>query len=450
MIPESLSAWQPLSLLQDDLVLFVVRVTLLLTFSLTAAALAKKASGQVHHFLWSMTFVALLLMAPLSISLPRWNLAVLPVEATVSPAATPLPHEPTNGSISLHRSSERSLPTPRAAVLPGDPESLGAGSAESSSPPWRLPILLWSLGALFAAGSISRSLLASRSLARRCETVTDPDWVRLVAETRKQLGIQREIPLRMSPLEISPMTGGWLRPEVVLPDVAMQWNDERRRIVLQHELVHVARHDVLRHLGVRLALAVYWFHPLAWLAARKAAAARERACDEGVMDLGAKASTYATHLMELADELPRDPKPALALPIIESTPLEERLVTILKNRHGAPNFLASLSIATALVLILFSVASAQPAPIPPEPSQAASPNRFAEAPEAPPAPEAPMAIAIAPPAPVAQAPSGAVAAVAAPAPVAVPTPVAASASAPVDSLAPAPIAPPAPSAPTAR
>src|SRR6185369_5567381 len=93
---------------------------------------------------------------------------------------------------------------------------------------------------------------------------------------------------------------GTLRPKILLPAEARTWTDERRRIVLLHELAHVARRDSLGRAAATIVCALYWFHPASWYAARRMRLEQEHACDDLVLSLGAKAHAYARDLLEVA------------------------------------------------------------------------------------------------------------------------------------------------------
>ena len=62
-----------------------------------------------------------------------------------------------------------------------------------------------------------------------------------------------------------PMTFGLFRSTILMPADAAEWTEERRRLVLLHELAHVRRRDAATHLVARVMLCFYWWHPLAWL-----------------------------------------------------------------------------------------------------------------------------------------------------------------------------------------
>ena len=129
------------------------------------------------------------------------------------------------------------------------------------------------------------------------------------------------------------MTFGVFRPTVLLPAGASEWNPDRLRVVLLHELAHVRRGDVAMHLLARTALALYWWNPLAWFAWRGFLIERERATDDLVLHAGARASDYAGHLLEVARTLqPAAATAWAAIAMARRSQLEGRLVAILDSR----------------------------------------------------------------------------------------------------------------------
>ena len=66
-----------------------------------------------------------------------------------------------------------------------------------------------------------------------------------------------------------PLVWGIVRPVIVLPVASRPWSAARLRTVLLHELIHVQRRDLLAQVMAQAACCLYWFHPLAWIAARE-------------------------------------------------------------------------------------------------------------------------------------------------------------------------------------
>ncbi len=107
-----------------------------------------------------------------------------------------------------------------------------------------------------------------------------------------------------------PLAVGRRRPQILLPVDCNRWTAEKCRVVLAHELSHVARHDVFWQVVARLACAVYWFHPLAWLAERRMRVERELACDDAVLRAGSQPDQYAAVLLDVAAAISRRPRTA--------------------------------------------------------------------------------------------------------------------------------------------
>jgi hypothetical protein len=71
-------------------------------------------------------------------------------------------------------------------------------------------------------------------------------------------------------------------------------------VVLLHELAHIRRADCVAHLLSGVVAALYWPHPLVWIARRRQVADCELACDDTVLASGARGADYAWHLLEIA------------------------------------------------------------------------------------------------------------------------------------------------------
>ncbi len=159
-----------------------------------------------------------------------------------------------------------------------------------------------------------------------------------------------------------PMTFGILRSAIFMPSDAGTWSEERRRIVLLHELAHVRRSDVATHLLARAALAVYWWNPLAWKAWREFLKERERATDDLVLNAGARASEYANHLLDVARTMrSTNGVGCAAVAMARKSQLEGRLMAILDagvNRQ-APGRAALLVAALMAIAMVAPFAAVQ-------------------------------------------------------------------------------------------
>ena len=161
----------------------------------------------------------------------------------------------------------------------------------------RWAIAGWLLGAALVFAHLLVGVARTWRLTRHAETVRDAEWLRIVERLSRRLALTRPVALRRSARVTMPMACGLIRSSVLLPADADNWSDERREVVLLHELAHVKRRDCLTQLIAQAACALYWFNPLVWVAARRLRIERERACDDQVLDAGAKASDYAGHLL---------------------------------------------------------------------------------------------------------------------------------------------------------
>jgi beta-lactamase regulating signal transducer with metallopeptidase domain/predicted nucleic acid-binding Zn-ribbon protein len=343
--------------------MLLLKASLLLSVTLLAARLLRRAPAATRHRLWSLAFAALLALPLLAYALPALSVPV--PNGWRAPVFLPRPPEAPHAREVFGANPTR----PEVLTIADDPGAsrvpLPAAEENPGATAWPTIIALllasWLTGTAAAAGALLLSLLRVRRLARTADEMDEAAW-RIDADTLgSRLGLRHRARLLVSRGVRTPMAGGIWRPVIFLPPSARAWHADRRHVVLAHELAHLAGRDPLRHLAARLAVALYWFHPLAWMAAKQSSVAREQACDEAVLALGTRPSAYAQILLDLAD-LMHPSAPALAaLPMVERSLLERRLTAILNSdlRPATRRRLVMPAIGVALLTI--SVAAAQPA-----------------------------------------------------------------------------------------
>ena len=121
----------------------------------------------------------------------------------------------------------------------------------------QLLVGLWMVGAVVLLLRIGVGIAATRRIGRRAEGPRDGEWARLAAELARRIGLTRPVRILSSGHTSVPMTWGWARPVVLVPEVGATWSAARKRVVLLHELHHVKRHDCVSQLVAHVACAVY-------------------------------------------------------------------------------------------------------------------------------------------------------------------------------------------------
>ena len=342
-----------------------LRSTAVLVVALALVTLLRRFPAAARHRVLTLTATSLLLLPALPGMLPRWELR-LPARVSLAPESPFVASVPEPGALSARGERMALVIPPPAPVgaknVPVDSLATSFGAVASG---------VWLVGVLASLVGLFRALRRERRLVSSSRPLLGP-WTETLVEVRRSLGLRRAVRLLTCEGIDAPVTGGWRRPVVLLPPEAGLWSEEKRRVVLQHELVHVLRGDALRHLAWRAVVALYWFHPLARLAGRKASLVGEHACDETVLDLGTRPSTYARHLLEIAESLGAEPRGlASALPMVERSQLERRLFMILDSNRSSGRGRALAAVCLALLAATVAAAgAARPtqADVPPVPA----------------------------------------------------------------------------------
>ena len=370
--------------------MLLIKVSVVLAAALGAAWLLRRRPAATRHGVWSVTFAALLALPVLAAVLPALDVPVPRMwRPSAPPAATSAPRTAAVADVAVIRAAPAAPARP--ATIAREASAEPAASLVARVTPATAVLAIWGAGTLAALAVLALSLLRVRRLARTAVDLTDAGWRDAAAAIAARLGCRGQARLLLSDRVRSPMAGGIACPTIFLPLAATAWTAERRDVVLAHELAHLAVRDPLRHLAARAAVALYWCHPLAWLAAREASAAREQACDEAVLALGTRPSSYAQVLLDFAEAAATPARPVAALPIVEHSLLERRLMAILTVDERVSSRPRSVVPVAAIAILALGVAAARPAALaaPPDllPLEHATPAAAAPARDVAPPPQ---------------------------------------------------------------
>jgi beta-lactamase regulating signal transducer with metallopeptidase domain len=150
----------------------------------------------------------------------------------------------------------------------------------------------------------------------------------------------------------TPLACGVLRPLILLPSSARDWDAGRMRAVLLHESAHVRRADCLAKYVAQGSRALWWWNPLAWIVAARLHHEQELACDEAVLSAGVPPEDYARALLDTARECSNSP--LLGCAMSSSSVLRARLEHLLTWRPEVRRTTRRTALAIPLLLALMT------------------------------------------------------------------------------------------------
>jgi beta-lactamase regulating signal transducer with metallopeptidase domain len=369
------------------LALATVKATLLLAFAALLCLVFRRFTAATRHLLWASVLCASLVLPFLSF-IKVWDVPVLPAQLflpeTFSPQALaqegdkaldmPMAERPRGLPVSAEESagvqeraefqtSTQSTRVPDASQPPLDLQKEQASIQVQLA---NYLLALWAAGVGLLLLRLLVGLLATHSLARRAVEFKDPALTELFSSLRAEINSKSALRLLRSEHISMPIVCGIWRPAILLPAGAEDWPEERRRMVLLHELTHVARRDCLTQLMAQAACAFYWFNPLIWSAARRLRIEREKACDDYVLSIGTRPSDYAHHLLEIARSMRERSvfawSQTVSVAMARRSQLEGRLLSILskEKKRGAMSRMTTFGVPALTCVLLLSLGVLRP------------------------------------------------------------------------------------------
>jgi len=288
------------------------KATVLLACAWITVIALRRGSSALRHHVWAAAILASLALPFLALLLPAWHSATLGSAATLwSPV-----HE------NAASSSSSAIPFVFVDAVAASPTFNKLAIAA---------LIVWAFGFSLILVRLVAGLARLAWVSAHAKPIFDEDWMRTVLELSQFHKLARSVPLlQCSSTLPMPLTWGIFRPVIVLPSGATLWTEDRCRIVLSHELAHIARHDWLLQICAEVARCFYCFHPLVWLATARLRQESERASDDAVLRSGVTPSHYASELLDLARTLENSGRAwSTALAIARPSNLERRFAAML-------------------------------------------------------------------------------------------------------------------------
>ena len=233
--------------------------------------LAPRLPANARGWLWWLACLKLVVdlagVAP--VPLPLLPAAPAPSSPLAAKPAAPL--APTGAAAPAVPPGMKTALPGEAAARPADAPAARLTWATCLSALWLCGVSAWLSLAAWQGRRVRRVVRAARPVSL---PGLDADAL------AHALGLRCAPRLLQTGAVAAPCVAGLFRPVILLPlGLAGTLSPEELRLALAHEMAHVRRGDLALALVPALARALFFFHPIVWLACAEWGMAREEACD---------------------------------------------------------------------------------------------------------------------------------------------------------------------------
>ena len=289
--------------------------SILLVVTAGLAWLLRRRRAAVRHALWMLALTVtpllpLLTSAARQADAPQAPLALMPAYEAPAPAALAPPAP--RGGPAIHESAlPPAGPAPDPAVQPAPAQAPAHPASFADNImryPWSLALLAYAAGLVACLSLLVIGRLHIRQWVRSGRPAADDRLERAFAQASALLKLRGRVEVLICGRVPAPLSLGLRHPRILLPDdLIARLADEELLAVALHELAHVRRRDPLLLTLATLVRAVFFFHPLVWVAVRQVSALAELCADDAVLEATGAPLPYAKMLARLAEELPPRP-----------------------------------------------------------------------------------------------------------------------------------------------
>jgi len=343
-----------------------------------------KTSFDFRHRVWSLILIGLVVVPLLCATIPQ-GFIPLPISIANSSASNPVLQilarnhgiSPSTGlddsEISVSSAENATAPTQSTRLLNPDENMFAADGLESAK----------IIESLAKSPSQSKVDVNHTSIKNSASFIFDWNWeigivtvwlavaflllVRLFLALLITVGISHDarrvdsddLGLPVFPMRVfesskiqTPVVINCFFPRVILPLSWRDWSHDRISAVLAHEGAHIRRRDGLIQLLAEIVVAVYWFHPLAWINRNRLLELAELACDAEAVNSCGDRFGYAKHLIAIAGSNLRCKKRRIGIAMANSSHISRRVRALIGTSHPLS---ARTSYSTVMILLFISI-----------------------------------------------------------------------------------------------
>lgn len=323
----------------------------------------KKISPRIHHALWFLVLIRLLIPF-----LPESNLSVLNIlqqntsnimyydhgNDVVSKIDTvkddlnniDILNKDTNNSFDKEINSKQLHKTNNNELILSEENTIISNKINILS-------LIWLSGFLFIAIFILASAIRTKNKVIRLAKVTDVEILSIMDSCKKVIGIDKEIPLYTGDYFNSPCILGIINPCIYYPRNKLDnINKNNLYHILLHELAHFKRKDLLYNLICVLTLSLHWFNPLIWFVVKTMRVDRELACDAYVLNtIGeSEATSYGMTIINFLENSSLNKNKHSLLYFNETSCKLERRIKMIKGFKKGSYKISMLTIVIGILI----------------------------------------------------------------------------------------------------
>jgi beta-lactamase regulating signal transducer with metallopeptidase domain/Leucine-rich repeat (LRR) protein len=287
--------------------MFVQSSVLIIVLLIIDFVLRKRARATLRYCVWLLVFVKLVL--PPTLCLPTgigyWCGDYLSADL---PLLRELPSIVQPDSVGTHTSGDFAQPVEThepqpSRALPGTMAPAASAISSIRSITWQAIVFFaWLFGVLVISILLIQRIRFVKWLIAQSSPAQGQS-LEILNQSCRQLGIRRNIGLRLSPNTSSPAACGLFKPIVLMPaSLTEDLSPDKLKAVFIHELAHIKRADLWVNFGQTLLQIVYFYNPFVWLANTVVRRIREQAVDEMVLAaIGTEAKSYSNALIDIAE-----------------------------------------------------------------------------------------------------------------------------------------------------